>query len=254
MKTSALFLLLQLFLSSLAAQIDAGGSVSGRITNGNLAAEFVNVLLFSAADTQLVKLELTNEQGRYEFTDLSAGQYFIRTSSLGYSDLDQPPFALTELQNLTLADIDLETEAAQLTTVEVTARKPYLEQKAGRLIVNVENNITGQTGSVVDLLKKVPGIIVVGNKVSMAGKTGLTILIDGRPTRFMDMESLLREMPADNIKSIEVITQPGAAMDAEGTGGVINIILKKMRFWAPTAVHTSAVATVNCPNTALGSL
>ncbi|MEM6772922.1 MAG: outer membrane beta-barrel protein, partial [Bacteroidota bacterium] len=74
---------------------------------------------------------------------------------------------------------------------------------------------------------KVPGIVVAGNRIQMAGKSGLTILIDGRPTKYMDINSLLRDMPADNIKSIEVISQPGAQYEAEGNGGVINIVLKK---------------------------
>ncbi|MEZ4987160.1 MAG: outer membrane beta-barrel protein [Saprospiraceae bacterium] len=70
-------------------------------------------------------------------------------------------------------------------------------------------------------------MVVVNNRVSMAGRQGVTILIDGRPTKYMDIQSLLNEMPADNIAKIEVITQPGAAYDAEGSGGVINIVLKK---------------------------
>ncbi|MEL7162318.1 MAG: outer membrane beta-barrel protein, partial [Bacteroidota bacterium] len=95
------------------------------------------------------------------------------------------------------------------------------------LVVNVDQSITGQGGTVIDMLRKVPGVVVVGNRVTMAGKSGLTILIDGRPTKYMDIESLLRDMPADNIKSIEVISQPGAEYEAEGNGGVINIVLKK---------------------------
>ncbi|MEM9835515.1 MAG: outer membrane beta-barrel protein [Bacteroidota bacterium] len=202
-------------------------SISGTITNGDAAAEFINVILFKAGDTSIVKLELADETGAYHFKNLAADSYFIRTSGIGYQDQDHPSFTLAEDEAKVLETIDLQSTAMQLETVEVVGRKPFLEQRAGRLVVNVADNITGQGGSVTDLLKKVPGIIVIGENVSMAGKSGLTILIDGRPTKYMDIQSLLREMPADNIKSIEVITQPGAAMDAEGSGGVINIILKK---------------------------
>lgn len=225
MKTLSITLLLFTLLgTSLLAQEAA---VSGRILNGKSPAEFVNVILLSATDSNIVKLELTDEVGMFTFSQLNAGQYFVRTSGLGYTDQNHAPFTLAENQTLKLDAIDLESSALQLETVEVVGRKPFLEQKAGRLVVNVEDNITGQGGSVTDLLKKVPGVVVIGNQVSMAGKNGLTILIDGRPTKYMDIQSLLREMPADNIKSIEVITQPGAAFDAEGSGGVINIILKK---------------------------
>lgn len=218
-----LFLFFVLFSTTLSAQ----AKVSGRIMNGKVPAEFVNVILMNAGDSAIVKLELANEAGDFSFAGLDAGNYFIRTSGIGFTDLNHPPFELAEDQQLKLPTMDLEATALQLETVEVVAKKPFLEQRPGRLVVNVEDNITGQGGSVVDLLKKVPGVVVVGEQVSMAGKSGLTILIDGRPTRYMDIQSLLREMPADNIKSIEVITQPGAAMDAEGSGGVINIILKK---------------------------
>lgn len=202
-------------------------SVSGRILNGTAPAEFVNVILLSATDSSVVKLELADQAGAFRFAGLDAGAYYLRTSGIGYADLDHPSFTLADDENKQLDAINLEATVLQLETVEVVGRKPFLEQKAGRLVVNVSDNITGQGGTVTDLLKKVPGVIVIGEQVSMAGKSGLTILIDGRPTKFMDIQSLLREMPADNIKSIEVIHQPGAALDAEGSGGVINIILKK---------------------------
>ncbi|MGB3548528.1 MAG: outer membrane beta-barrel protein, partial [Saprospiraceae bacterium] len=174
-----------------------------------------------------IKLNLTDEDGRFTFSDLAPGDYRLRVMGIGYADYDTDLFTLTEGQQLELPTLNLRTTGTDLQTVEVTARKPFLEQRAGRLVVNVDQSLTGQGGSVTDLLKKVPGLIVVGNRVSMAGQQGLTILIDGRPTKFMDIQSLLREMPADNIARIEVISQPGAAFDAEGTGGVINIILKK---------------------------
>lgn len=221
------YLLTSLFILCSCGLMAQKASVTGRITNGNAPAEFVNVILFTTADTNIVKLELADESGAFTFTGLEAANYFIRTSGIGYQDQDHAAFELGADEFIKLETIDLQSTAMQLETVEVVGRRPFLEQRAGRLVVNVEDNITGQGGSVTDLLKKVPGIIVVGEKVSMAGKSGLTILIDGRPTKYMDIQSLLREMPADNIKSIEVITQPGAAMDAEGSGGVINIILKK---------------------------
>ncbi|WP_116127044.1 outer membrane beta-barrel protein [Lewinella sp. IMCC34183] len=202
-------------------------SVAGRVTTGSQPAEFTNVILLAAADSAVVKLELSDADGRFRFSGLAAADYFVRTSGIGLSQTDHPPFTLAAEEVLTLPDYDLQQTATDLATVEVTARRPFLEQKAGKLVVNVDESITGQGGSVVDLLKKVPGVVVAGDRISMAGKSGLTILIDGRPTKYLDINSLLRDMPADNIKSIEVISQPGASYDAEGNGGVINIVLKK---------------------------
>jgi len=205
----------------------ASGTITGRVMDNDAPAEFTNVLLVATADSQVVKLELADENGFFRFADVAAADYFIRTSGIGYADTPHPAFTLAAGQNLTLTTYSLSTAGTTLDAVEVIARKPFLEQKAGMLVVNVDQSITGQGGTVIDMLRKVPGIVIAGSRIQMAGKSGLTILIDGRPTKYMDINSLLRDMPADNIKSIEVISQPGAQYDAEGNGGVINIVLKK---------------------------
>ena len=216
---------LTVYCTALTAQ--QGGEVMGSLTVDDRPAEFTNVLLLAAADSAVVKMELTDAAGAYSFRGVDAASYFIRTSGLGLPSTDHPAFELPEGQSIALPTYALGSAATDLATIEVTATKPFLEQRAGKLVVNVDQSITGQGGSVIDLLKKVPGVVVAGDRVSMAGKTGLTILIDGRPTKYLDVNSLLRDMPADNIKTIEVISQPGAAFDAEGNGGVINIVLKK---------------------------
>ena len=216
--------LLVLLPVTLSAQ---SGSITGRILDGEQPIEFINVILVASADSQVVKLELADETGRFTFADLPAAGYFLRTTGIGYLQQDHPAFTLAEGETLTLPDYNVSEAGVELNTVEITARKPFLEQKAGMLVVNVDQSITGQGGTVLDMLRKVPGIVVAGSRIQMAGRSGLTILIDGRPTRYLDIQSLLRDMPADNIKSIEVISQPGAQYDAEGNGGVINIVLKK---------------------------
>ncbi|MTB49649.1 outer membrane beta-barrel protein [Lewinella sp. W8] len=216
-------LALLLFSVSLSAQT----KITGRVADGDTPAEFTNILLLAVADSAVIKLELADEAGQFVFTDIPPADYFIRTTGIGYAEVNHPVFSLGEGQELTLPTYQIKGSGTTLETVEVVARKPFLEQKAGMLVVNVDQSITGQGGTVVDVLRKVPGVIVAGNRISMAGKSGLTILIDGRPTKYMDIQSLLRDMPADNIKSIEVISQPGAAFDAEGAGGVINLVLKK---------------------------
>ncbi|MEM7574251.1 MAG: outer membrane beta-barrel protein [Bacteroidota bacterium] len=218
--------LLFIFLCT-SAGLHAQASISGQVVAGEESAEFVNIVLLRQADSSIFKLELADEAGAFEFTDLEAGDYFIRTTGIGFADTEQPGFSLGENQALDLGIIDIEATAADLNTVEVTARRPMLEQRAGKLVLNVDQMITGTGGTVTDLLRKVPGVIVRGNNISMAGRQGVTILIDMRPTKYMDIASLLREMPADNIAKIEVISQPGAAFDAEGSGGIINIVLKK---------------------------
>ncbi|HRK83993.1 MAG TPA: outer membrane beta-barrel protein [Saprospiraceae bacterium] len=189
--------------------------------------EFINVLLLNAADSAIVKMELSDALGKYAFRQVAPGEYRVKTSGLGYSDLLSASFSVAKGEDATVPVMRMAIAAEVLQTIEVVARRPLLEQQAGKLVVNVEDNITGLGGSVTDVLRKVPGLLVINDRVQMAGKSGVTILIDGRPTKYMDVESLLRDMPADNIARIEVVSQPGAAFDAEGTGGVINIVLKK---------------------------
>ena len=222
-------LYLLLLLTTLCTRVRAqeNATVTGQLTTTDGPAEFANVLLLATADSAVLKLELADERGQFTFRELAAGSYFLRTTGIGLPETEHPAFELTAGQTLTLPPYRLDGSATDLATVEVTAKKPFLEQKAGRLVVNVDQSITGQGGSVRDLLKKVPGVVVAGNRISMAGRTGLTILINGRPTKYIDINTLLRDMPADNIQRIEVISQPGAAYDAEGNGGVIDIILKK---------------------------
>jgi hypothetical protein len=203
------------------------GSLTGRVLDNDAPAEFTNILLVAATDSLVVKLELADETGRFTFKGLPAADYFIRTTGIGYGEKNHPVFTLATGQDLVLPSYQLSGSATNLETIEVVARKPFLEQKAGMLVVNVDQSITGQGGTVIDMLRKVPGIVIAGNRIQMAGKSGLTILIDGRPTKYMDIQSLLKDMPADNIKTIEVISQPGAQYDAEGSGGVINLVLKK---------------------------
>lgn len=223
--TFSIFLFTLFFLNS---QVTGQATVNGRIlSDKGEKVELVNVFLLNAADSTLIKMELSESNGSYNFNQVDSGEYRIQITGIGYEDTFTSPFVLAEKQDKKMDDIIVKQSVTVLDAVEVIAKKPLLEQRAGKLIVNVDQNITGQGGSVTDLLKKVPGLVVVNDRVSMAGRQGVTILIDGRPTRYMDIQSLLNEMPADNIARIEVISQPGAAFDAEGTGGVINIVLKK---------------------------
>lgn len=209
--------------------IHAQSIVKGQLVNPEgVAVEFGNVLLYTTKDSTLVKGELTDIDGKYELNKIKAGTYYVEFSMIGYENFVSETFSFTEeASTKDLGTIQFNSQAANLETVTVTAKKPFLEQRAGKMVVNVEGSITGNNGSLQDLLKRVPGMVVVNGKLQMAGKPSVTILIDGQPTQYMDVQALLREMPADGIQKIEVISQPDASFDAAGTGGVINIVLKK---------------------------
>ena len=205
----------------------AQSKISGTIYNSQKeGVYFATIALFQQADSTLVKGTATDEKGNFALTDIKEGQYYLETSMLGFATnkVDNLSFPIDNGKQLTLT---LSEDATVLSTVEVTAKVPFLEQRADRLIVNVAQNVTSLNGSLLDVMKKVPGMLVIGDKLKMAGQPNVTILLNGKSTKYMDIQSLLKDMPGDNIQRVEVIHQPGAEFDAEGTGPIINIILKK---------------------------
>ena len=120
----------------------------------------------------------------------------------------------------------LEEDTQTLNAVVVKSKRPVIRQTAEKLIVDLENSEMINT-SLKDVMRKIPGVLVTNNGISIAGNRGVRILINGKSTDYMDIQTLLRDLPADNISKIEVIEQPGAEYEASGSGALINIILKK---------------------------
>ena len=234
MKTQTTYgaLTLFLFLLFFSLPTHASTNIQGIVLDQqNEAIAFANVLLLQKQDSALIKGSITTEDGHYLIEKVSPGEYFLSVSVLGYKthfiELKVNPLK-TEIQ---VAAIQLEEDIAQLEAVEIRARKPLFEQQIDRMVVNVENSITSAGGSALEVLEKSPGVIVnqQNNSISMGGKSGVVIMINGKESR-MPMEAavqMLRSMPAENLQKIELITTPPAKFDAEGNAGFINIILKK---------------------------
>jgi len=208
-------------------QLSAQNSISGKvIDHNNDAIYFATLALYHAKDSTVSKAISTEADGRFTLNEIPDGDYYLEANMLGFAtkSITGIQFPLDNNRNI---DIQLVEDATTLSTIEVTAKVPLLEQRSDRLIVNVENNMTSLNGNLLDVMKKVPGMMVINDRLSMAGQSNITILINGKSTRYMDIQSLLRDMPGDNIKRVEIIHQPGAEFEASGTGPVINIILKK---------------------------
>ena len=219
---SFLVSLLLLSISALTGQ----NTIEGKITDeNNQAIFFATVAVYNAADSSLVKAESTDDDGRYKLSNLKDGAYYLNATMLSYADQSTPTILLQG--DSKSYDIQLLPDANILTTIEIKDKAPLLEQKADKLIVNVEGNMTNTSGSLLDVMKKVPGMLVVRDRLSLAGSGTPTILLNGKTTQYMDVQSLLRDMPGDNIKKVEIIHQPGAEYEASGSGPIINIILKK---------------------------
>lgn len=210
------------------------GTISGSIIDEqNKAIDYVTVGLFKASDSSLVKTALTTPDGKFEFANINTGNYYIKTNLMGYDVYKGNVFTLSESDlSLKLEPIRLKSSSHTLNTVNVTAMKPLIERKTDKLVMNVENSsvLTGSTA--LEVLQKAPGVTVDQNdKISMQGKQGVLIMIDGKPTYMSnaDVANLLRNMQSAQLESIELITNPSSKYDAAGNSGIINIKTKKSK-------------------------
>ena len=224
--------LLTLVLSAaptLFAQAQTAGQVTGQLRDEHQQPlSFATVLLQLLPDTTAMRATQAGADGHYTLTGVAAGRYRLVIIALGYQRQLSVPFELTAARpGFQVPALQLRPVAQQLGEVQVVGQKPLLEMQGGKLMVNVAASPTAAGGTALEALQKVPGLLVMGSRLSLAGREGMTILLDGRTTHYTDVVSLLRDFPSSNIERIEVMTQPGAAYDAAGSAGIINIILKK---------------------------
>ncbi len=159
------------------------------------------------------------------------GTYTLKAESIGYQPHSFAKIKITQKnESLTLPAIALFARATTLQGVVVTSQQRIIDNRIDKLVFNAERDITSQTGMATDVLRKVPQVSVsVDGNVELAGSASIRFLINGKPSSAFgsNITDVLQSIPANQIKSIEVITNPGAKYDAEGLGGIINIILKK---------------------------
>ena len=220
MKTAQIFLLLLIISVNSYGQY----AISGKITDEeNTPLPFANITLHQENEAESVIGVVSNFDGYFNFEAVQEGSYHLTISVLGFETKVSDEFFLEEDRNF---DFVLIEDIQQLDEVVVKSKRPVIRQTAEKLVVDIENSTMINT-TLQDVMRKVPGVIVTNNGISIAGNRGVRILINGKTTEYMDVQTLLRDFPADNIAKIEVIEQPGAEYEAAGTGAIIDIILKK---------------------------
>ncbi|PTT03254.1 TonB-dependent receptor [Pedobacter sp. HMWF019] len=236
MKTLYAFFLM-LFITTTISQAQtplATGNISGTITDENKKnLDYVTVALFHLPDSTLIKTALTDPQGRFQFNQIKAGAYYLKANMMGYSLLTSKAFVLDNThQNISLNDLQIISTSKALNEVSVVATKPLLERKLDKLVMNVEGSSVMTGSSALEVLQKAPGVSVDQNdQISMQGKQGVMIQIDGKQTYMSsaDVTSMLRNMQSSQIESIELITNPSSKYEAAGNSGIINIKTKKQQ-------------------------
>lgn len=228
--------LLLLTLGWITLAVSSYAQNSGRIT-GTLVDEkqnalsFSNLFLLNGQDSTIYKASLADESGKFDFEDVPYGRYLVSATMVGYDKFLSPYLILSEeSKSIDLKTISLQPSSATLEAVQVVAKKPLLEQQADKLVMNVENSIVSAGGTALEVLQRVPGVSIDQNdNISLKGKQGVQIYMDGKPT-YMSQEqlaNLLKNMPSDQIEKIELITNPSSRYDAAGNSGIINIITKR---------------------------
>ncbi|HEY5824006.1 MAG TPA: outer membrane beta-barrel protein [Cyclobacteriaceae bacterium] len=209
----------------------ASGRIEGSVSNEKgEPIEYVTVLLQQPLDSVLIAGTTTNATGQYIFESAAHGKYILTLRFIGYHKQSMG-IELQDGANSYVAPVIILKEDTQLLDeVVVREQKPLIEQQEDKLIFNVQNSVVAAGGNAAELLQRAPGVSIDQNdQISLNGKTGVTILIDGKITYLppAELATLLRNMSANNISTVEVISNPSARHDAAGTSGMINIKMKK---------------------------
>lgn len=206
-----------------------GGKVSGKVIDFATKApiEYANIVILSASDTSLITGTVTDKNGLFNISGIRPGNYFIDVRFIGYTDkrLEQN-FKPGNMQ-IELGEISIKSAAIDIDNVVVEGKRSPVSYQIDKKVIDVSQMETVASGNATDILENVPSVTVdIDGNVSLRGSTSFTVLIDGRPS-VLDPQDILQQIPASSIESIELITNPSAKYDPEGTSGIINIILKK---------------------------
>jgi hypothetical protein len=214
----------------LCAAVTRAQQITGSVKDDQgKALSGATVTLKKVKDSALVKLAATNAAGQYTFTGIKAGNYFVAVSFTGHTAKTSASFEAGG-GNVTVPEITLTKTAGNLKEVVVAARKPMVEVKADKTILNVEGTINSVGQDALELLRKSPGVMVdKDDNLTVSGKNGVQVFVDGRPTPFTgkDLSDYLKTLQSSSIEAIEIITNPSAKYEAAGNAGIINIRLKK---------------------------
>ena len=210
------------------------GKINGTVIDGNAKTlESATITLLNASDSSVAKISVADKTGKFVFEGIVAGKYVVSISAVGHQMGFSETFEINAAKpTITLKTIELVPQAKALGAVVVSSKKPLIEQKLDRTIVNVEASVTNVGNSALEVLEKSPGVTVdKDGNISLKGKQGVQIYIDGRPSYLSgpDLANLLRSMNASQLDQIEIMTNPPAKYDAAGNSGIINIKTKKTK-------------------------
>jgi hypothetical protein len=248
-KHQILILLLTAMFCVAGARAQQNGAISGSVRSSDgKPVEAATITLLNSKDSSLVKIFITDKAGNFTFETLKKGNYILKITAVGHTDLLSPLIVLSDDSSRQKTGvIVLPQQAGQLKEAVVTARKPLVEIKMDKTVVNVDASPTNTGLSALEVLERSPGVTVDNDgNVSLKGKQGVLILVNGKPTYLnpQNLSSYLKNMPANQLDQVEIMTQPSAKYDASGNSGVINLVTKKTgsNGFSGTATSSAIVA------------
>lgn len=211
------------------------GHISGKVIDAvtKQPVDYATVSISKAGSTSPFDGASTDPKGNFTLMNVNPGDYVISVDFMGYKKKIINNLSINNATpNISLGTIALEPIQTQLKSVDIVAKAPVVQNKIDKMVFNVANDLTSQSGTAADVLQKVPQVTVdIDGNVQLQGNSNIRFLINGKPSSIFgaSLADALQSIPSTQIKAIEVITSPGAKYDANGTGGIINIVLKDSR-------------------------
>ncbi|GAB3341050.1 outer membrane beta-barrel family protein [Larkinella ripae] len=208
------------------------GKINGYLmdSTSNQPVEYATIALLDINTGKPIDGTTADGKGKFSLTRLAPGDYKLQYSFLGYQNKISNVIKIVKGSDINIGIVKLSQDVRTLNEVVVTGQAALIEEKVDRLVYNAEKDITSKGGDAADIMRKVPMLSVdLDGNVSLRGSSNVRVLINNKPSTIIasSVADALKQIPADMIKSVEVITSPSAKYDAEGSAGIINIVTKK---------------------------
>ena len=239
------FSLLAAITIGMSSFAQSGGKISGSIKDGGnqKIIDAASVSLLKSKDSALVKVAVTDKDGNFSFENIKDGNYLVLATSIGHVKIYSAAITISAgNSSASVGVLQLIPSDKAMKEVVVSSKKPLIERKIDRTIVNVDASITSTGSTALEVLEKAPGVSVdKDGNISLKGKAGVIVYLDGRPSYLSgtDLANMLRNMTASQLDQIEIMTNPPAKYDAAGNSGIINIKTKKNKLFGYNGSITS---------------
>ncbi|MCF8304389.1 MAG: TonB-dependent receptor [Bacteroidales bacterium] len=224
------------------------GTIEGQVFDDQTGnpLQFANIAAYRHKDSTLVTGAIADSTGKFKLKQVPFGLYYLEANFIGYKKqvIDEIK-VFPRNRNVTIDKIYLKPSAQNLEGVDISAERNRIEYQIDKKVVNVSKDLNASGGTAVDVLENVPSIEVdIDDNVTLRGSSSFKVYIDGKPT-VLEGNDLLKQIPASNIKQIEIITNPSAKYDPDGVGGIINIVMKKEQKGGLNGVVNASVSNNN---------